>query len=234
MRARNGAAVASFPACARCFESLSNPKNDLPSAFWSEIATICRHLKLSPRQSLLEAGNHTGSVFRVAHGSLLELRFTPDGRRQVIRFLHQGDFFGRLQMLPYTHAVTSITAAEVCAFPREALSSVMQKHPKAEAAFMAAVEDELAAAERHIALLGRGKADERLAGFLLDLLPYGPGNDQIIVSMTRADIADYLGISTETVSRMITQFTEEGLLRPLDRQRFHVEPRALGAISQDE
>jgi CRP/FNR family transcriptional regulator len=233
-RAPNCSRAQTVLVCDRCFKRSAENPAELPPAFWSDMAASCRTIKLVPRETLLEAGSDTAYVYRVADGALSETRFTPDGRRQIIRFLHRGDLFGRLQLLPYNHVVTAVTAAEVCAFPRAFLTQMMWKYPKTETVFMMAVEKELADAERHLDLLAKGKAGERLAGFLLDQLPHGPGHDQIVLPMTRADIADYLGISTETVSRLVTQFSDEGLIQVLDRQRFHLAPGSLKDLAQDE
>lgn len=193
----------------------------------AELNTICRCISLTPRKPLLEPGNDTDQVYRVIQGVLRESEYSADGRRQVMRFLHPGDLFGRLQLPPYTHGVTAITAAEVCAFPRDKLNAMMHRFPEVEHVIVAAIEAELAAAERHVATMGLVSAAERVARFVLDegeraACGPGGGRDCVTLPMRRADIADYLGISTETVSRLITRFKRKKYIAAMDRQTFRV------------
>jgi CRP/FNR family transcriptional regulator len=231
-RARESTPTARL-ACAGCLFTKASRVPVLSAAAQLAIAEICRTIRVAPRQRLLEPGSNTGLIFGLTKGHLLECEYSSDGRRQVVRFLSDGDMFGRLAVLPYTHAVIAVSAAEVCAFPRDKLVAVMSRHDDVDRVIHAAMEAELAAAERHLAILGKLHAEERLAQFLLDRLDARPivaANGHLGLSMTRTDIADYLGVSTETTSRLFTRLTKQGVLEPIDRQTVRV--RDVKALQQ--
>jgi CRP/FNR family nitrogen fixation transcriptional regulator len=80
--------------------------------------------------------------------------------------------------------------------------------------------------QNYIAVLGCMKARQRVAAFLLLMVQRSPGDDEIELSMTRQDIADYLGLTIETVSRMITQFEKEAVIGIASARRIVLRDRA--------
>jgi CRP/FNR family transcriptional regulator len=117
---------------------------------------------------------------------------------------------------------------KVCRFPRPAFRHLLLETPSLEEELLSRASDELLAARAHLTLLGRKTAMERVSSFLLHLAQrqsrLGGSADQVALPMTRIDIADYLGLTSETVSRSLSmlrrlkaiQVTADGvrLLKP--------------------
>ena len=103
-----------------------------------------------------------------------------------------------------------------CRFPRAALRTLLDDFPLMEKRLLEVASNELVAAQEQMLLLGRKTARERLASFLLAQsrqgMPSGHSRQRFRLPMTRIDIADYLGLTIETVSRTFTRLRAEGLI----------------------
>ncbi len=165
---------------------------------------------------IAEEGEPAEHVFNVTGGSVRLYKLLADGRRAVTGFLFPGDFLGLTAGDTYACSAEAMTPVRLCRFPRRKLEALFSELPKLERRLLAMASNELAAAQDQMVLLGRKTAAEKLASFLLQLsrrqevrsLPPDP----VSLPMGRIDIADYLGLTTETVSRTITQFKTTGLI----------------------
>jgi CRP/FNR family transcriptional regulator len=147
-------------------------------------------------------------VFNITHGAVMLYRLLSDGRRQVLGFLGKGDFLGLAVGADYDLSVECLTPVQVCRFPRPAFRRLLLETPQLEAELLARASDELTAARAHVTLLGRKRATERVASFLLyradQQARYEDAGAVIHLPMNRTDIADYLGLTPETVSRCLS------------------------------
>lgn len=156
-------------------------------------------------------------MINVVSGALKLYRTLPDGRVQVIGFLGPGDFIGTPYSLQGTYNVSAeaLTASRVCSFPRRAFQDLMASSPALERRLFDMTSNEVLAAQNHLVLLGRKTARERVASFLIGMMrrPHAVGEERLLsLPMTRQEIADYLGITMETVSRTLSAFRSEGLI----------------------
>ena len=132
-----------------------------------------------------------------------------------------------------TENIGIISQSHACQFPRARFDAFVDTHPQLERHLYAIAAHELAAARQQVVLLGRKTATEKVASFLL-MLAKGPacrmpGGDEIFLPMSRSDIADYLGLRIETVSRELSalkadrliQLTSTHSVRLVDRDRLH-------------
>lgn len=196
-----------------------------------DLEAIMSHRGLGPRQSLVLEGDPADYAYNVISGGLKISKSLADGRVQMVGLLLAGDFLGLPARSAYGFAVESTGPTELCRFPRAELMAVFARHESLQARVLTAVHDELAAAQEHMLLLGRKHATERLASFLLHLHRhagrFAAARNRIDIPLHRAEIADYLGLTTETVSRSFSQLRSLGVLRLeqpdevtiLDRQR---------------
>ncbi|CAG0940258.1 Nitrogen fixation regulation protein FixK [Gammaproteobacteria bacterium] len=186
--------------------------------------------ELAPGQVLLAAGAPADEVFNILDGMLMMSRTGSDGRRQVLSFLFRDNFIGLTTADRYYFTVQAVTAARVACRPRADFESRLARDPEADRTFrnmtLRVLEDLL----DKIYSLGQRTALERLAVFLLYLrhshrLAHGMGEDgdpasnEVSLPMTREDIADYLGLQKETVSRSFGQLEKRGLIRRVDNHR---------------
>jgi CRP/FNR family transcriptional regulator len=170
-------------------------------------------------ENLVLEGDAANYVFNITEGVVMLTRLLTDGRRQVLGFLFKGDFLGLAQGSDYGCTVQALTTVRVCRFPNSSFRRFLLKTPELEQELLSRASDELRAAQTHITLLGRKTATERVASFLLYIADreaaLGGSPDIAFLPMTRADIADYLGITTETVSRVISAMKRQGVIQLL-------------------
>ncbi len=153
------------------------------------------------------------NVFTVVSGVVKLFKLLVDGRRQIVGFLVPGDMFGFAPNGKYTASAEAVSPVTVCRCPRRQLERAFAEFPGVERQFLNAINRELAAAQDQMVLLGRKTAHERLASFLLSLSRLQTnGDNSIDLPMTRTDIADYLGLTMETVSRVFTVLKASGCI----------------------
>ena len=189
--------------------------------------------RLAPGEVLISAGAPADQVFNILSGMLMVSRTGGDGRRQVLSFLFRDNFVGLTATDRYFFSVEAVTEAEVVCCPRRLLDQRLGSDPQAERAFLGmmfrVIEDML----DQVYSLGQRTAVERLAVFLLYLRHWrrltGGLPDQadsqlndIATPMSREDIADFLGLKKETVSRSFRELEQRGLIRRLDTHQTRV------------
>jgi CRP/FNR family transcriptional regulator len=143
-------------------------------------------------------------------------KLLPDGRRQITGFLFAANFLGIAASAGYSYSADAITDVQLCRFRRRQLRALFERFPKLESRMLGIATDELTAAQDQMLLLGRKTASEKLASFLLGMAKRaradGAAVNHVPLPMTRADIADYLGLTIETVSRTLSRFKRSGLI----------------------
>jgi len=172
-------------------------------------------------------GEEAVSYYRVISGVVRTCRFLADGRRQIDAFHVAGDVFGI-----ETGAVRGLTAeavsdCRIVAYRRMPLdkSGVATVSPQLVTHLLRS----LGRAQEHAVLLGRRSAVEKVAAFLLDWARQSASACTIALAMTRLDIADYLGLTIETVSRTLSQLERDGVIElPSVRQ---IKIRDISALS---
>lgn len=186
----------------------------------SEMRRLCGLLnraEIEDGEVVTEEGEPAEFVFNVTGGAVRLFKLLPDGRRAITGFLFPGDFLGLTTRDHYTCSAEALGPVKLCRFSRTKLEALFSEIPKLERRLLGIASNELAAAQDQMVLLGRKSAGEKIASFLLLLskrqtiraMPADP----VSLPMTRSDIADYLGLTTETVSRTITQLKTKGLIR---------------------
>jgi CRP/FNR family transcriptional regulator len=182
-------------------------------------------LKLAPGQSLFHQGDPATRVFTLTAGTLKLYRLLADGRRQVTGFMHPGDFLGISIDDEHAFSAEAVEQAQLCWFPRNRFDDFVEDHGSVERELYRMAAHELAAAQRQLVLLGRKTALERLASFLLELAARLDGA-VVRLPMSRSDIADYLGLTKETVSRVISALKRDRVIRLLALDRVEIVDRA--------
>lgn len=177
---------------------------------------------LAPGETLFHAGTAADQVFNIVSGTLMVTRIGNDGRRQVLSFLFRDNFVGLSATDSYFFTVEAVTAAQVACRPRRVLEARLAEDPLAERAFLNMVFRVLENSLDLVYSLGQRTAVERLAVFLLYLgnrqristgaAENAPALTSIDLPMSRQDIADFLGLKKETVSRSFTQLDNRGLI----------------------
>lgn len=143
-------------------------------------------------------------LYKVVSGSVRTYRVLNDGRRQIGAFYLPGDFFGLEFGEEHSFSAEAIVECKVMVIKRSALLVVAGRSHDVARQLWTLTANELQRAQGHIMLLIK-TAQERVAGFLLEMAARTPSGNTIDLPMSRQDIADYLGLTIETVSRTLTQ-----------------------------
>lgn len=223
--------------CANCGARPLGVCADLKGHELQSMACASETVTAQPGQALFHEGDPNPFVFNVVDGAVKLYRLLPDGRRQITGFLFQGDFLGLGGRGASSFTAEALMPLNACRFRRSDFDQLLNALPALEHRLVALAGDELMAAQEQIVLLGRKTARERLASFLTRLaerqVQLGGPEGQVHLPMTRLDIADYLGLTIETVSRVFTQFKTSGLIQLLPGNDVALpDPAALKALGE--
>ena len=152
-------------------------------------------------------GEKSSSLYTVEFGAVRVYRLLADGRRQISAFHLAGEMFGF-----ETDATHHFFAEAICATGIRIQRTALLHGDLAGALLPIALQS-LVRAQEHLLVLGRQNATERVAAFLLDMSERQGGLRRIDLQMARADIGDYLGLSIETVSRVLSRLRQKGVIR---------------------
>ncbi len=200
------------------------------------LTSIMQVVGIAPHEVVFDEAEPADHVFNVKEGAVKIFKLLADGRRQITGFLFPGDFLGLTHNDSYAYSAEALTPTQLCRFPRRKLEALFDELPKLEQRLLNMASHELAAAQDQMMLLGRKSARERVVSFLLLLsnasIRHGQSGNPIVLPMSRADIADYLGLTVETVSRTLTQLKTQELIKLLDDKQISlVKPQTLRGIA---
>jgi CRP/FNR family nitrogen fixation transcriptional regulator len=185
-------------------------------------------LTYSRNEEIFGEGETAGSIYRVLKGVVRTYRILADGRRQIAEFFLPGDVFGLEAGVEHRASAEAVTDCEVIALRRSHLAEQASMEASTAQKLWALTLNHLRRSEEHMLILGRKNACERLAWFLIDMSLRIPAPDRIELPMSRQDIADFLGLTIETVSRTMTQLQDEGVIAlPSCRQVVMIDKTAL-------
>jgi CRP/FNR family transcriptional regulator len=182
----------------------------------ARLSKIARCETFGSGEALFHEGDPAGVVYNITDGAVRLSTMLKNGRRQVIGFLFAGDFIGFSDRETYPWTAEAVRGAKVCRFSRGDIARAARELPKIEHRLLEMATADIASAQEHITMLGQGSAAEKVSSFLLMLsrkaAQRGGVENPVHLPMTREDIADYLGLAFETVSRCFTRLESEGLI----------------------
>jgi CRP/FNR family transcriptional regulator len=225
----NNAAGQDINPCSACPVRSLSVCSALEQEELRRLAEILTNMKVEPGHTMFSEGDKADMLFNVTSGTMKLYKLLPDGRRQITGFLLAGDFMGLSVNDTYAYSAESVTQATLCRFPRRRLEALLEDYPKMQRRLFAMASNELAAAQDQMLLLGRKNAKERIASFLLLLsqraVRRGFKDNPVHVPMSRSDIADYLGLTTETVSRTFTQLKTSNVIALMEGGKVRINDR---------
>ena len=196
-----------------------------------KLATIGTRMKVPARSILYREDTDADWIFIVTEGVVKTFRELPSGKRRLAAFLFAADVFGLSENGRYVNTAQAVTGVTLYRIPLESLTALFNRDPELGFKFLLKATHELREAQRRAIVLTRRDAIGRLAMFLRMLEKDGPRVAErgvISIPMSRSDIADYLGMSAEAVSRASSGLADRGLVafdgrhsvRITDRKRF--------------
>jgi CRP/FNR family transcriptional regulator len=202
--------------CSTCEVRARSVCSAIPDADLARLSAIAVATDAAAGQTFIDEGEPASCFFNITAGTAKLFKTLPDGRRQITGFVGPGQFLGLAVSDTYAFSAEAIEQVRYCRFPRAALRTVLDDFPLMGKLLLEVASNELVAAQEQMLLLGRKTARERLASFLLAQsrqgMPCGHLRQRFRLPMTRIDIADYLGLTIETVSRTLTRLRAEALI----------------------
>ena len=179
-------------------------------------------------KTLMVEGEPNDSLYVVVDGSFRLSKILEDGRRQVTGFLFKGDFAGVRSTEASAYTAEALEDSSVCYFPHRYLDEIAIDAPGVKDRLIARGQTEYHKAQDHIVLLGKKTAEERVISFieLIDRtigVDDGPSRRRVPLPMPRQDIADYLGLRLETLSRTLASLKQDGRILELARHYVVIE-----------
>jgi CRP/FNR family nitrogen fixation transcriptional regulator len=170
------------------------------------------------------------SFYRLLHGVARTCRLRGDGARHIAAFPVAGEIFGYEIGRDYTVSAETVTNCTLVAYHRQSIEIRAASDPALAAQMLSHVMRNAARSESHSFVLGRRCAAAKVAAFLREWVQIG--TPVITLAMSRQDMADYLGLTVETVSRSLTQMERDGIIRiMLPRAVRLIDPAALRALA---
>jgi CRP/FNR family transcriptional regulator len=180
-----------------------------------------RRQKLTKGETVIWAGDESIICANLLTGVLKLSASTADGREQIVGLHYPADFIGRPYGDTADFTVTALTDSELCVFPRKQFEQVLEDHARMERLLLQRTFAALDEARGRMLMLGRKSAEEKIAGFLLDMADRAgssacqasaEGPITFDLPLTRGQIADVLGLTIETVSRQMTKLKASGVI----------------------
>lgn len=188
-----------------------------------------RRASFGKNATVFVEGDPARRLYVVRSGWLKTGKRLVDGREQIIKVCHEGDALGLEALFrdSYTTTAEALGDVELCTLEKGKLISVLGTSPGLALGIISALGKELEAAQEKVAQLGLHSAKERAASYLLSLPREG---NVVKVPLPRFEIARLLGLTTETLARMLSALEDDGLVRILGREVTLLDLRALGAL----
>lgn len=190
---------------------------NLSDAAHKRLENITKHRFLKEGETLFNEGDSRRYVYSIVKGVIRLLRGLPDGRRYIAGFLLPGDHIGLTEGEKHNLTAEAVTDCELCVFVREELDQFMKDNREVQDRILSMARHALLSAYESQLMLGRFAPVEKIARFILDMNERINGKNSKVnvvpLPMNRTDIADYLGLTIETVSRSFSKLKAQGLIQ---------------------
>jgi len=195
----------------------------------SELGRIGRTRHFKAGDVILADEEPTTFFANIVSGVIKLEKTSADGRQQIVGLIFPPDFLGRAFSQSNPYFAQAATNVEACTFPHAGFEQLLSKHPGLEHRLFENTLNELDSAREWMFVLGRKSAREKVASFLhliakrqpmigcshADQTAHGPHTANFELPLTRADIADFLGLTIETVSRQLSNLKRQGIIQLL-------------------
>ena len=186
-------------------------------------------LHIPQNQTIFSQGEPVNHAYKIVSGVVRLCKHLPDGRRQIAEFLFPGEYFSFVTIGDQGFSAEAVIDVTLLSFPQKHVERLCQEHPHLRVRLFELLSQRVHDIQNHLTMVGRQTAKERVAGFLL-LLSQCSSTDgtRITVPMNRQDIADYLSLTMETVSRTLSRLKAARIVSAPDLH--HLELRNVGAL----
>lgn len=197
--------------------------NHLEEKQMEEVASATRSRSYKKGEYLFQPGDASETLYILNAGLIRIFRLTESGKEQLVRFLKPGDFTGELAVFSsgvHDDFAEALQDTTVCLMERAELQDLLEKYPAVSLKIMEEFSARLKRSEKQTTLVATEKVETRLALFLAELAE--PGQLEVVLPMSRKDLASYLGTTPETVSRKLKSLEEQGLIHQITSKRIQI------------
>lgn len=185
-----------------------------------EILKLIEHLTFNKGDFLTKEGDLLSSMFILNEGSVKLTKYNQEGKEQILNILTEGDVFGEYHLFsdnePYNYSAIALTDVKLCALRKEEMDYLIQKHPIIGKKLMGGLSRKLIQAQNLVQNLSNVNTSSKVAFILLEIAnQYGhleDGHMVVPIPMTREELANYAGVTRETMSRKLGAFNKEQLI----------------------
>jgi len=196
----------------------------------AEIMKIAGHKTYRKGEMIYLAGDMDSNLYVVNSGKLKVSRISDTGKEQVIRFVSTGDFIGELSLFnnkPRTDFAQAIEDSSICYLEGKKVQGKMQQHPQIAFKILEEIANRLEKSENLLEGINLYPVDKRIAQTFMRMAK----NDVVLLSSSKGDFALQLGMSPETLSRKLTQFEEDGLIKQIGHRKIIIlDPEGLAHL----
>jgi CRP/FNR family transcriptional regulator, anaerobic regulatory protein len=209
----------------------------------ADLLRISRRKTVPAHQAIFRDGDLSDNYYNIASGIVKLVKTLADGHQHIVGLLYPADFMGQSLNKHHTYAAESATDVDLCAYPKAPFEHFLKSHPELERQMFHATIRELDLCRDWTLLLGRKCSYERVAGFLLMMARRVPGKGvsqlknyvHFELPFTRAEMADYLGLTLETVSRQFSLLKKKQVIAlPSSRDIVIPDIELLSLVAQIE
>ncbi len=199
--------------------------------------TLLRRQPVSRGETIFRSGDPFRSFFAIKSGSFKTLIVPPHGQEKVIGFHFAGEMVGTdgISGNLYTCTARAMESSNICELRLEKLQQAGYPEPELQERIISILGDEIAFSHRLNATLVRQSSEQRLAAFLLSISTRmnerGISGSDFRLSMSRSDIASYLGLASETVSRILMKLQKLGMIKIRNKQVRMLDPDGLERLA---
>ncbi len=187
-----------------------------------EVASITTSRDYKKGEMIYIAGEKKKTLYVIHKGKVKLTRISPSGKEQIISILGPGDFMGELSLFndePITNNAEALENTTVCIIDGDKLKEIMAKYPTIAFKVLEELSRRLKRAENLIENLGVNDVETRIVQTLLDL---ADENGVINLDISKKDLAAYMGMSQETLSRKLSYFQDKGLIKQIGHRRIEI------------
>lgn len=208
---------------------MQTPRQLLSADERRRLASLASIQRVEAGAYLFHQDDPATAVYNISSGVAKSVALLEDGRRAVLAFFFSHDWAGLFAGSRYTHSAQAVTALRVYSLPVVPLERLLRRDPSLQSHFLCKLSHELRAAQLRTIMLGKFNAIQRVSLFL-DFLDRHPdlhehANEQVTIPMDRSDIADYVGLRVESVSRVLQNMHRDRVIDVDGRHRFRIIDR---------
>ncbi|BCZ46452.1 Crp/Fnr family transcriptional regulator [Clostridium gelidum] len=195
------------------FENLNNEE-------LLEIVNTINHKEYIKGDVIFTEGNVANTLYFINEGKIKLYKYTKDGKEQILHVLSEGEFFGELELIKvskYGFNSKAIVNCKICTLTKDEMKDIIMKKPEIGIKVLETVGERLSKVENLVQNLATNDVDSRMAYLLTDLMEkYGEiteDNISIKLPLSREEMASFIGVTRETISRKLKKFEDEKLIK---------------------